>query len=254
MRCVKVVAWVALAGLTFVIPSFGAALDNQQGTPMRPVIESQHQPWAAAAGHPVYVPPPRGAPGGRVGGSTRGTGMVPLVSALVPDHIGLTVQEQVSLFWYLSKSTIYPVELTIIDDQTIRPLIERRISGPLHPGVQRVRLAEYGLRLVPGVRYRWSVALVVDPENRSRDMLAGGLIERVAPPEALRAQLAGADKARAPAIYAQAGLWYDALEAISDLIDAAPQMPVLRHQRASLLAQVGLSDIAEHDRGPGRPQ
>lgn len=254
MRCVKMVAWAALAGLTFVVPSFGAALDNQKGTPRRPVVASQTQPSAAAAGDFVYVPPPRGAPGGRVGGSTRGTGMVPLVSALAPDHIGLTVQEQVSLFWYLSEPTTYPVELTIIDDHTIQPLIERRISGPLHPGMQRVRLAEYGMHLSPGMPYRWSVALVVDPANRSRDILAGGFIERVAPAEALRAQLAGASRAQAPAIYARAGLWYDALEAISDLIDAAPQTPTLRHQWAALLAQVGLSDIAEHDRGLGRPQ
>ena len=113
-----------------------------------------------------------------------GLEMMPMLSVLAPDHTGLTVQEQPSLYWYLSESTTYPVELTIIDDQSIQPLVETRISGPLQPGVQRVRLADYGMRLSLGVPYRWSVALVVDPDSRSRDIIAGGVIERIALPEA----------------------------------------------------------------------
>jgi hypothetical protein len=248
MKYVKMAAGVALAGLTVMIPLSGVTGDAQQGKSLRPVVESQQQHLPPAVDMPVYQPPPRGAPGGRVGGSSRGLeDRLPVLSVLAPDHTGLTVQEQPFLYWYLSKSTTYPVELTIIDNQTIQPLVEKRLSGPIQPGIQRVQLADYGLRLSPGVPYRWSVALVVDPDNRSRDILAGGFIERIALPEALRTQLAGAGKARAPFIYAEAGLWYDSLAAISELIDAAPNTPVLRRQRASLLAQVGLSEIAEHD-------
>jgi Domain of Unknown Function (DUF928) len=251
MKCVKMAAWVALAGLTLMIPLSSVTGDAQQGKSLRPVVESQQQQLPAAVDMPVYQPPPRGAPGGRVGGSSRGLeDRLPVLSVLAPDHTGLTVQEQPFLYWYLSKSTTYPVELTIIDDQSIQPLIERRISGPIQPGVQRVRLADYGMRLSPGVPYRWSVALVVDPDNRSRDILAGGFIERIALPEALRTQLAGAGKARVPFIYAEAGLWYDSLAAISELIDAAPNDPLLRKQRASLLEQVQLAEVAQYDTRP----
>jgi hypothetical protein len=177
-----------------------------------------------------------------------------MLSVLVPDHTGLTTQEQPSLYWYLSKSTTYPVELTIIDDQTIQPLLEKRLGGPIQPGVQRVQLADYGLRLSPGVLYRWSVALVVDADNRSKDILAGGFIQRMALPEALRAKLARADMAQIPPIYAESGLWYDALTAISDLIDASPHAAAFRQQRAALLEQIGLSEIAEHDRRRSRAQ
>jgi hypothetical protein len=247
MKCVKMAAWVTLAGITFMIPLSSVALDDHQGKPRRQVVESQGQRSAAADGMPVYIPPPRGAPGGRVGGSTRGIGTPPTLSVLAPDHTGLTVQEQPSLYWYLSKPTTYPIELTIIDDRAIKPLLETRISGPVQPGMQRVRLADYGVRLSPGVPYRWSVALVVDPENRSKDIIAGGAIERIALPEAVRAKLTRAGKTQTPYIYAEAGLWYDAMTAISDLIDAAPNDRVHRQQRASLLEQVGLAQIAEHD-------
>jgi hypothetical protein len=247
MKAVKIAAWGALAGLTFMIPLSSVAVDDEKGKPMRQVVESHNQQLAAADNTPVYIPPNRGSPGGRVGGSTRGAGIVPILSALVPDHTGLTVREQPSLYWYLSGPTTYPVELTIRDDRAIQPLIETRISGPIQPGVQRVRLADYGVRLPLGVPHRWFVALVVDPDSRSRDNIAGGTIERIALPKALRVNLAQAGKAQAPHLYAQAGLWYDALAAISDLLGAAPNDPVLRQQRASLLEQVGLGEIAEHD-------
>jgi hypothetical protein len=252
MKCVKMAAWLILGGLTFVIPWASVVWDDQSGQPSRQGIAWQSARSAAAADMPEYIPPVRSAPGGRVGGSTRGPGTPPTLSALAPDHTGLTIQEQPSLYWYLSKPTSYPIEFTIIDDRAIQPLIERRLSGSLQPGMQRVRLAEYGLRLSVGVLYRWSIALVVDPDNRSRDVIAGGAIERIAPPTELRAKLARAGKTRAPYLYAEAGLWYDALAAISDLIDAAPNAQVLRQERASLLEQVGLPQIAELDLRPRR--
>jgi Domain of Unknown Function (DUF928) len=255
MTCVKIAAWGALAGLSLMIPLSGVAGDAHQGQSLSPVVEAPQQQLSAAAEMPMYNPPPRGAPGGRVGGSSRGIeDRFPMLAVLAPDHTGLTGQEQPSLYWYLSKSTTYPIELTIIDNQTIQPLIEKRISGPIQPGVQRVQLADYGLHLSLGVPYRWSVALVVDPENRSKDILAGGFIERIALPETIRAQLAGASKARVPLIYAEAGLWYDSLAAISEVIDAAPNNSLFRSQRASLLEQVGLPEIAEHDTRRSRTQ
>jgi hypothetical protein len=108
-----------------------------------------------------------------------------------------------------------------------------------------VRVADYGVRLAPGVAYRWFVAVVPDSNRRSRDVLAGGAIERVEVPEGLRAKLPGAAKADLPSLYAEAGLWYDAVAAISDLIESAPNDPALRRQRAAMLAQVGLPDMNE---------
>jgi hypothetical protein len=55
-----------------------------------------------------------------------------------------------------------------------------------------------------------------------------------------------------PHLYAEAGLWYDALAATSDLIDAAPHDVGLRQRRAALLEQVELPDIAAEDRRHGR--
>ena len=201
---------------------------------------------AAPAGTPVYKPPLRGAPGGRVGGGTRGTGReVFVLSVLAPDHSGMTVSEQPSLYWYISTPTSLPVELTMMDPGTTQPLLEINVPTPIEPGIHRLRLADHGVRLAPGVAYRWYVAVVPDARRRSRDILAGGAIQRINPSSELAARLGQARRDELPSVYAEAGLWYDALAAMSELIDGAPNDAALRQQRAALLTQIGLPLVAE---------
>jgi Domain of Unknown Function (DUF928) len=202
--------------------------------------------FAADANVPVYNPPSRGAPGGRIGGGTRGGGQnVFVLSVLAPDHSAFTTNEQPSLYWFISQPTSLPVELTVMDPQGVQPILEARVPAPVKAGIQRVRLADYNVHLAPGGAYRWFVAVIPDADRRSKDILAGGAIERVDLQEDVKAKLAKASDKELPFIYAQAGLWYDALKSISDLIDAAPQNQELRNERTALLKQVGLPSTSE---------
>ena len=246
MNTPKIAAVISLAALALGTPVPPAGGQEKKSTLEAEPKGSQTQPAAVAAAVPVYKPPLRGAPGGRVGGGTRGVAReVFVLSALAPNHTGLTVSDQPSLYWFISNATPFPVELTVIDPRGDKPLLETRISPPSQPGVQRIRFADYGIRLAPGVAYRWFVAVVADPARRSRDILAGGTIERVEPQEELKGKLARATKTEHPFLYAEAGLWYDALIAISELIETAPQDPAFRKQRAALMVQVGLPELGE---------
>ncbi len=203
---------------------------------------------AIPPGMPVYRPPLRGTPGGRVGGGTRGAGdNACSLCVLAPDHTGLTIREQPVLYWHLSGQGNPPVELTISEDNAVSPLLETAVKAPVVPGVNRVALADYGIRLAPDATYKWFVSIVADPARRSRDVVAGGMIRRVRPPESLAAGPADQASGAAVARYAEAGLWYDAVQAISDLIDASPGDALLRRQRASLMEQAGLPEVAEYD-------
>ena len=146
--------------------------------------------------------------------------------------------------FFLVPST-FPVEVTVVDPRATQPIFETRIPPPVQAGAHRIRLADHGVRLTPGIAYRWYVAVVPDSGRRSKDILAGGAMERVALPESLGAKLSQADKATVPFLYAEAGIWYDALAALSELIEAAPNDPALLRQRAALMAQVGLPEIGE---------
>jgi len=225
---------IALGSITFLVPP--APGHAQQKPP-----EAASPDAKATASAPVYKPPLRGAPGGRVGGGTRGTGREAFVlSVLAPAHTGLTTSEQPVLYWFISSPSSHPVELTIVDPQKSDPLIELRIEPPVAAGVHRVRLADHGVRLAPAVPYNWYVAVMPDTGRRSKDILAGGTVERVAPPDGLATKVSGTPKADLPALYAEAGLWYDAITALNDLIDQAPENKALRTQRSALLRQVGL--------------
>jgi len=198
----------------------------------------------------IYKPPRRGAPGGREGAGTRGLGKpLPTLAVLAPqDHTGLTAQEQPVLYWYLSQETRHPVEVILTDRQSVKPLLAIRLNPPLQPGMQRVPLADYNIRLAPGVLYKWSVSLVPDPAQRSRDVMTAGTIERIELPNELRGKLAQANKITSARLYATAGVWYDTIATLSELIDAAPQDTALRQQRATVLAQEGLAEAAAYDR------
>jgi hypothetical protein len=239
MKYIGLAMGIVLVGCALIAPSAVGAQGNPTGdsTKKRTL---------------VYKPPAVGAPIGRVGGGTRGFGDLPTLGVLAPNHPGLTSQEQPSLYWYLSRLTAAPIELTVTAEQAAIPLLETRLTPPSQPGIQRVRLADYNVRLTPGVRYRWFVALIPDPNNRSQDILAGGVIERTTPSNTLQTQLQQMGTAQAPYLYAESGLWYDAVEAISELIAAAPQDAHLRQQRAMLLEQVGLPDVAAYDRQQGQ--
>jgi len=249
---------VLTTGLGLCIPLQGRSedgtqgMDTQGGTVM-PRDESTtsvdsdrtEETVASSVDDLIYNLPLRGAPGGRVAAGTRGDKSgSPMIIALVPDdHTGLSTQEQPTLCWFLSKSTNHPVELTISEDEAVRPLLETQFAPDAQKGIRCLSLADYGIRLKSGVRYRWFVTIVTDPEHRSKDISTGAEIERVEIQEALRSKLARSGKESVPKIYADAGLWYDAFAAVSELIVASPYDSILRKQRASLLRQVGLSKV-----------
>jgi hypothetical protein len=199
---------------------------------------------------PVYKPPKFGAPGGRVGGGTRGIGSgidnqsLTLI-ALVPNHKALTIAEQPVLYWYLSKPSSYPIEFVISEEKAVAPLAEKRLPMPGKGGIYGIPLKEYDLKLRPNTSYRWFVTVVPDGERRSKDIVAGGIVERIGAPADLAKKIASTDKNQLHYVYAEAGIWYDALMAISDAIQAQPGDERLSQERSALLQQVGLGNAVK---------
>ncbi|MEA3211929.1 MAG: hypothetical protein QOE70_4986 [Chthoniobacter sp.] len=198
-----------------------------------------------------YTPPKTAASGTRHDGDggSRGSGeKLPSLYVLAPNHTALTTREQPSLFWFQTGPATTRLELTLTQPKNPKPLLKVGAEKAGDGGIHRIPLAKHNVTLTPGVTYKWSVALVPDPANRSQDVIASGTIQRIEPEAKLTAAL-GTAKAddRAP-IYAANGIWYDALEALSDQIDAAPKDKGLRVERAALLDQAGLKDAAAADR------
>lgn len=208
------------------------------------------KPSQGKASVPVlYVPPEIGVPSRRIGAGTRGMGRQASLQILAPDHLGYTTEEQPTLYWYLAERTTTPIVFTIREEGAVEPLVDVELPSPDAAGVQPVRLAEHGVKLRPGASYQWFISLVPDPARRSKDFAVGAWISRREPDAALRARLAEAKDGRKEAIYAESGIWYDAIGALSSRIASAPSDRGLREQRAALLEQAGLSEVAAYDRG-----
>jgi hypothetical protein len=186
-----------------------------------------------AAAPIVWRPNVAGAPSGRVGGAVRGTSAFPTPLVLAPDHLALTLKSTPSLFWHLDGAAPENVTIvfTLVDEARDAPLIEARLQPPARAGVNRVRLSDYGVELKEGEMYIWSIALVPDMANRARDQVSLGRLKHVSLDQ---------EVPREAREFASRGFWYDALESLSDQVDADPQDRDARALRRSLLSQAGL--------------
>ena len=186
----------------------------------------------------------------RVTGGSRGSGDAAItLDVLAPDEIGETTMEQPSLFWFQSKPAEAKFELTLLQENKVKPLVQVSIERSSKAGIQRLKLSDHGAKLSPGVEYQWVVALVTDADNRSKDLVASGVIKRVEAPADLKEKISKAGPASLAGVYADAGVWYDALAVLSDQIDAKPDDKALRQSRADLLRQVGLKSAAQSEGG-----
>ncbi len=167
---------------------------------------------------------------------------------LAPDHTGLTTRSQPTLYWYLSEPANARLDVTVINDEKIDPLLEQVIGIPKSAGIQSLDLATVGATLKPGIEYRWFVSLTPDEKQRSNDIVASGTIQYIMPDAALKSRIAKANERTLARTYAEDGIWYDAIDSISRTIQYNPGDASLRAQRAALLDQVGLKAAADYDR------
>ncbi|MBY0578025.1 MAG: DUF928 domain-containing protein [Burkholderiales bacterium] len=200
----------------------------------------------------VYKPPMRGAPTNRISGGARGGAIadIPTLVVLAPDHTGLTIRDQPTLYGFLSAPPDKGyIEFSLIEEHAVAPLIERRIAA--NGRLITVSLASEGVRLKPDTDYLWNLALVFDPNNRSLDIVSTGAIRHVAAGDELKKRLAALDPAGQAQFYAEQGYWYDAIEAEESIAAKNDASPEARRQLANLLSQAGLAAAtSEHGETP----
>jgi len=202
-----------------------------------------------------FRPPNRGMPGRREGGGTRG-GSCPVqqpgLTALMPDsNLGLTVASQPTFFWYVPQNSAAAAEFTLLGpDNTER--YKTLVTVPTEAGIVSLSLPQ-DKGLEAGQSYRWYFSLICDPLDRSEDSFTTGWVERIEPNADLSKALKTAPAADLPNLYAQAGLWYDALTALASLRQSQPQNTAVVAQWQDLLQSVGLKALADQPVSPVQP-
>ena len=200
----------------------------------------------------AYIPPSRGRAQHTAGAGTRtfSEGNVTVAVLAPSDHVALTTRAQPTLYWYVSQDTSTRIDLTVVDDDAIDPLLEWTVPGPVRQGIHALDLSQKGLTLESDKTYRWHVALVQDSSRRSNDTFDQGFIVRTPQSEALLETLDDARERYAP--YATSGIWYDAMHELLMAIEEDPDDERLQRQRNALLDQAGLSDVVNYALRAGR--
>jgi len=96
-----------------------------------------------------------------------------------------------------------------------------------------------------GKNYTWVFSLVCDPKDRSADKAERGTVRRVELSADILGQLEAADPRRKTFIYAENGIWQDALGNLAAARRANPNESVFQTDWESLLDSVTLGAIAK---------
>lgn len=209
------------------------------------------------------APPPGPSPGGRSrGGAKRGeclkvkpelTALVPFTKkSQEPDSVtnvwGLTTVEQPTWLFYVpyTKNTAYATEFVLQDEQDNSIYQKVAITLPDQPGIIPVSLPANTSRLEVGKRYRWFLTVNCNEKQESLPVYVyvEGVIQRVNLSQEVTQKLKTATAQQQVTIYAQNGIWHEALAKLAQLRQKYPQDVALQAQWQDLLAEFQFDDVA----------
>ena len=185
-----------------------------------PAVSVQAEPEATG-----FKPPQLGTPSDRIGGGTRDIGKIILdsglndtqagseqIQLLASHQTGLTSLAAPTLYWYAPTISPYHFEITV--QQSGKPVLLKKDMGVVKTaGIQKIRLADYGIQLIAGLDYTWSVT-----SQHTTDSQTNATI-RYQQPATLLTDTAQMIKA---------GYWYDAVAQLAE--SHSPQLTELLQQ------------------------
>jgi len=191
----------------------------------------------------------RGTPRKTTGAGSRGceAEAAPVnLNLLAPTHTAVTASGRPSFYWRVSNVTPVSIRFTLVEPRVSKPLVDQEMTVT-EGGIVRLEMPENAPELQEGKEYRWTVAVICDPNRPSTNIVAKSLIQRVSPSSELASQLAAtsSDYERGQ-IYAQAGYWNDALDAIATSYTQQPNTATLNNLLA-FLQQGEVSQITARD-------
>jgi Domain of Unknown Function (DUF928) len=211
----------------------------------------------------------KGVPGSRESGATRTlscvqsgkklTTFVPLESELSAGAqemktlgIGDTLAAYPTFSLFIPSSNATTAEFILFDTTgATRKEQYKEVYSQTLPLTQTGGVTSFQIANQPGVPpleigrdYHWSFTLICDPDDPSGYLTAEGRIRRIAPSTDLVSKLQTALPESKPALYAEAGLWYEAVASLVELRRQQPQDPIIKQDWLDFLGFVQLPQLA----------
>jgi hypothetical protein len=158
-------------------------------------------------------------------------------------HVGQTTLPHPSFAWFVPNIQAVPMEFALYEfDDKRQPKLLHKLSLKSSLGIMKLSLPQHlpGLRV--GKRYLWQVQTLCNRNRPSLNVIARAEIEVVKMPQSLKTALSKKqNRSRAADLYAEAGMWYDALSI------ALP--PTTNRELGNLAASL-LEDLAKLEKPP----
>lgn len=213
--------------------------------------------------------PDRGLPGNREGGAVRGsrgcnrvnkplTALMPIIRepsasgetrrrttplASAQSVWGLTVSERPS-FWFYVPYTLASTDSMefVVQDEQGNELYQAKFSGSeTSPGIVGVQLPSPVPQMEVGKLYHWFFFVNC---GSSEPVFVEGWVQRTALNSELQAQLEQATPQEKAKLYANNGIWFEALTTLAELREEKPDDDQVLADWKELLESVGLQTIA----------
>ncbi|MEG4962089.1 MULTISPECIES: DUF928 domain-containing protein [unclassified Microcoleus] len=219
----------------------------------QPKINTPDHPPNTQSGGPRFIQPrediderPPTQPRRSVRGGCGSISQLGLTALVPKNKIGRTVSEYPTLFFYLPQTKAELAEFTL-EDQSGNEIYKQDVTISNLSGVIGVSIPANTnvLPLEAGKSYRWNFTVICDAQDRSSDQIESGVVRRVELSADIRSQLEKADPRQKTVIYAENGIWQDALSTLAAARQANPNDAELAADWESLLESVTLGKIAK---------
>ncbi|HEY9651617.1 MAG TPA: DUF928 domain-containing protein [Coleofasciculaceae cyanobacterium] len=173
-------------------------------------------------------------------------------TALIPENtIGLTVAASPTLLFNVPQTSAKSAEFGVREKEAqgrYKTIYKTTVPLPGTAGIVSVSLPANGSaasQLQVDKTYQWFFRIVCSADEDDLNVYLDGSIQRVAESPALTNALKSASPQERPAIYAEEGVWFDAIADLAQLRRQNPNDSTLAEDWAALLQAVGLDAMVE---------
>ncbi|MCL1469875.1 DUF928 domain-containing protein [Argonema antarcticum] len=204
-----------------------------------------------------YEPPKGiGAPPTVPGGSRSGKkcdqdanvsqpGLTPIIpDASLANGLGLTVSENPQFFVYVPQTLAGSVEFVLKDEEE-KDLYRANLPINGKAGIVGLSLPTNTVKLEVGKNYHWYFSIICNPRNRRKDLTVDGWSRRVEMPANLVDKLKSSSERDRANLYAQNGIWHEAVSTLAEERRKAPNDSELAAEWKKLLESAKVKEIGD---------
>ncbi|MDX2239561.1 MAG: DUF928 domain-containing protein [Leptolyngbyaceae cyanobacterium bins.302] len=199
-----------------------------------------------------FKPPSRGTAPPTAGSATRSgtlgnsclTSGKQLTSLMPQTRLGLSYSGNPTFYWYVPPSSAKTAKFILLSNDDADVHYETTLNLPKTSGIVSFALPSTVPPLEVGKQYHWYLVVSCNENDQIANPSLEGWVERVEPTPDLSSQLQKADFKSRARIYAENGIWYEAVTTLATLRQTNPKDAATIAGWNELLKSVNLDAIA----------